>query len=64
MNTKTYYILHHNISMYKKNYCNNKSFKERNTIYEDRILNSIKNASIIGSITHEEAIALYHHAFN
>ena len=64
MNTKTYSILYFNISMYKKNYCNNKSFKERNTIYEDRILNAIKNASIIGSITHEEAIALYHHAFN
>lgn len=64
MNTKTYSILYFNISMYKKNYCNNKSFKERHTIYEDRILNTIKNASIIGSITHEEAIALYHHAFN
>ena len=64
MNTKTYSILYFNISMYKKNYCDNKSFKERNTIYEDRILNAIKNASIIGSITHEEAIALYHHAFN
>ena len=64
MNTKTYSILYFNISMYKKNYCDNKSFKERNTIYENRILNAIKNASIIGSITHEEAIALYHHAFN
>lgn len=64
MNTKTYYMLHFDISIYKKNYCNDKSFKERNTIYEARILNSIKNASIIGSITHEEAIALYHHAFN
>lgn len=64
MNSKTYSILYFNISMYKKNYCDNKSFKERNTIYENRILNAIKNASIIGSITHEEAIALYHHAFN
>ena len=64
MNSKTYSILYFNISMYKRNYCDNKSFKERNTIYEDRILNAIKNASIIGSITHEEAIALYHHVFN
>lgn len=64
MNSKTYSILYFNISMYKKNYCNNKSFKERHTQYESRILDSIKNASIIGSITHEEAIALYHHAFN
>lgn len=60
MNSKTYNIIYESISDYKNKYYND----ERCAIYETQVLRWIKNASIIGSITHEEAIALYHHAFN
>ena len=64
MNTKTYTIIYKSISDYKNKYHNDTHNKERCAIYEAKALRWIKNASIIGSITHEEAIALYHHAFN
>lgn len=64
MNTKTYIIIYNSITEYKSKYYNDAHNGERCAIYEKRILQWIKNASIIGSITHEEAIALYHHAFN
>lgn len=64
MNTKIYTILYETISDYKNKYYNDAHNIERCAIYENKMLNIIKNASIIGSITHEEAIALYHHAFN
>lgn len=64
MNTKTYTIIYNSITEYKNKYYNNAHNEERYTIYEKHTLQWIKNASIIGSITHEEAIALYHHAFN
>lgn len=64
MNTKTYKIIYNSITEYKSKYYNNPHNKERCAIYEAQTLRWIKNASIIGSITHEEAIALYHHAFN
>lgn len=64
MNTKTYKIIYESISNYKNKYYNDTHNKERYTIYEATTLRWIKNASIIGSISHEEAIALYHHVFN
>ena len=64
MNTKTYMIIYKSISDYKNKYYNDTHNKERCAIYETQTLRWIKNASIIGSITHEEAITLYHHAFN
>lgn len=64
MNTKIYTILYETISDYKNKYYNDAHNTERCAIYENKMLNIIKNASIVGSITHEEAIALYHHAFN
>ena len=64
MNTKTYIIIYESISDYKNKYYNDAHNEERCAIYEAKVLQWIKNASIIGNITHEEAIALYHHAFN
>ena len=64
MNTKTYTIIYNSITEYKSKYYNNPHNEERCAIYEKTTLRWIKNASIIGSITHEEAIALYHYAFN
>lgn len=64
MNTKIYTIIYGTISDYKNKYYNDAQNVERCTIYENRALNIIKNALIIGSITHEEAIVLYHYAFN
>lgn len=64
MNTKTYTIIYKSISDYKSKYYNNVHNEARYATYEKKALQWIKNASIIGSITHEEAIALYHHAFN
>ena len=64
MNTKIYTTIYDSITEYKSKYYNDAHNKERCAIYEKRTLQWIKNASIIGSITHEEAIALYHHAFN
>lgn len=64
MNSKTYMIIYESISDYKNKYYNDAYNEERCAIYEAKALQWIKNASIIGSITHEEAIALYHHAFN
>ena len=64
MNTKTYTMIYKSISDYKNKYGNDAHNEERCAIYEAKALQWIKNASIIGNITHEEAIALYHHAFN
>lgn len=64
MHTKTYTIIHESISDYKRKYYNDAHNEERCAIYEKKALQWIKNASIIGSITHEEAIELYTHAFN
>lgn len=64
MNTKTYTIIYKSISDYKNKYYNDARNEERCAIYETKTLQWIKNASIIGSITHEEAITLYHHVFN
>lgn len=64
MNTKTYNIIYKSISDYKAKYYNDAHNTERCAIYEAQTLRWIKNASIIGSISHEEAIALYHHVFN
>lgn len=64
MNTKTYTIIYKSISDYKSKYYNNSHDEERCAIYEETTLRWIKNASIIGSVSHEEAIALYHHVFN
>ena len=64
MNTKTYSIIYKSISNYKAKYYNDAHNAERCAIYEKQTLRWIKNASIIGSISHEEAIALYHHVFN
>ena len=64
MNTKTYMIIYNSITEYKSKYYNDAHNEERCAIYEAKTLQWIKNASIIGSISHEEAIALYHHAFN
>lgn len=64
MNTNTYTIIYNSITEYKSKYYNNAHDEERCTIYEKKTLQWIKNASICGSITHEEAIALYDYAFN
>lgn len=64
MHTKIYMIIYESISDYKSKYYNDTHNGERCAIYEKKALQWIKNASIIGSITHEEAIALYDHAFN
>ena len=64
MNSKTYTIIYKSITDYKSKYYNDAHNEERCAIYEKRTLQWIKNASIIGSITHEEAIALYDYAFN
>ena len=63
MITKTYTIIYESITEYKSKYYNNAHDEERCTIYEKRALQWIKNASICGSITHEEAIALYDYTF-
>lgn len=64
MNSKTYTIIYKSISDYKAKYYNDAHNTERCAIYEKTTLRWIKNASIIGSVSHEEAIALYHHVFN
>ena len=64
MHTKTYTIIYKSISDYKRKYYNDTHNGERCAIYEKKVLQWIKNASIMGSITHEEAIELYTHTFN
>ena len=63
MNTNTYTIIYNSITEYKSKYYNNPHNEERCAIYEKRTLQWIKNASICGNITHEEAIALYDFTF-
>ena len=63
MKGRTYTILYNTISDYKNKYYNDPCNGERVAIYETQVIRWIKNAKIIGSITPDEARALYDYAF-